>query len=120
MNSTMAPARHLHLDIELDRANQFHYHNHGQDGHRVILHRGDGITFTCCESFCVGFAGRSPLEGQKLASRQDSLVQSREWFVASRVRDDAPHGVYRYTVDVTRDGQVFQDSLELVIESAAG
>ena len=60
MSQTVAPAQHLHLDIELDPRKQFHYRIRGRDGHHVVLHRGDTITFTCDESLSIRFVKESP------------------------------------------------------------
>jgi hypothetical protein len=102
MNTTMAPpGRHVHLDFDMDREHQFHYRSQGEDGHRVVLHRGDSITFTGAGDFSIWFAERSPFESP--------VLHSRHSFITTRVRQDAPRGTYAYTVEVMRDGQVFAD-----------
>ena len=118
MNQTIAPARHVHLDIELTPETQFHYRSRGQDARRVVLHRGDAITFTCGDRFSVQFPGPSPFQEAALPAHQETMLQSHEWFVTSHVRESVPFGVYPYAVEVRRDARAFQDHPEIVIESS--
>ena len=102
MNTTMAPPeRHLHLDFDMDREHRFHYRSRGEDGRRVVLHRGDSITLTGAGDFSIWFTGRSPFESP--------VLHSRHSFITTRVRPDAPSGVYAYTVEVMQDDQMFTD-----------
>jgi len=119
MNSTAAPARHLHLDIELDRENRFHYHSQGRDGRRVSLHRGDHITFTCGEDFSIRFIKKSPFDQTRLHAHEEAILRSHEAFITSRVRDDAPDGEYPYVVEVTRDQELLRDSPAITVEDTA-
>jgi hypothetical protein len=45
--------RHIHLDLDVDPERVFHYRSRGGDGHRVVSHRGDTVTFTCNDDFSV-------------------------------------------------------------------
>lgn len=102
MNTTMAPPeRHLHVDFDVDPERFFHYRSQGGDGHRLVLHRGDSITFTCAGDFSIWFAERSPFESP--------VLHSRHSFITTRVRQDAPRGAYAYTVEVTQGDQVLTD-----------
>ena len=117
MNSTLAPGRHLHVDIELNPENRFQYGNRGQDGRRLVLQRGDAVTFTCSHSFCIRFATPSPLPETTLHSHQESLLHLQEWFITSQVRDDAPSGEFNYSVELAKAGQIFRDELQMVVVS---
>lgn len=86
--------RHIHLDLDVDPERLFHYRSRGGDGHRVVLHRGDTVTFTCNDDFSVRFTGASPFT--------TSVLYARHLFITSRVRDDAMEGAYPYTVEVVR------------------
>lgn len=119
MNTTMAPAeRHVHVDLDMDPEHQFHYRSQGRDGHRVVLHRGDSVTFTCAGEFSIWFANRSPFEATGLHSRHS--------FITTRVRADASYGAYAYTVEVMEGDELFTDpqagprgpaSPEIIIEA---
>jgi len=119
MNPTLTAARHLHLDIELNPENQFHYRIRGEDTHRVVLHRGDAITFTCADPFSIHFSGRPPFHEGTQHSHREAVLQAHEWFVTAHVREDAPFGIYPYAVEVTRDSHTLHDHPEIVIDSAA-
>ena len=86
--------RHIHLDLDVDAERVFHYRSRGADGHRVVLHRGDTVTFTCNDDFSVRFTGASPFT--------TSVLYARHLFITSRVRGDAVEGPYAYTVEVVR------------------
>ena len=94
-------ARHIHLDLDVDPERVFHYRSLGGDGHRVVLHRGDTVTFTCKDDFSVRFTGASPFIA--------SVLYARHLFITSRVRDDATAGAYPYTVEVVRGEQSVLD-----------
>ncbi len=102
MNSTMAPAgRHVHVDFDVDREHLFHYRSQGGDGHRVALHRGDSITFTCNEEFSIHFDGPTPFE--------ELALYSHHSFITAHVRPDALPGEYGYTVEVVKDDELVAD-----------
>lgn len=117
MNSTMIPTeQHAHLELDVDVQHKFHYRSRGRDGHRVVVHRGDTITFTCSDSFSIRFVRSSPFE--------ESMPHERKSLVAAHVRGDAPYGVYEYVLQVMKDGQLFTDpkggdtlSPQIVIET---
>ena len=72
MNSTSAPAgRHVHLDFDVDREHRFHYRSAGRDGHRIVLHHGDTITFTS------GMIFRLNSEKDRLSRREFSIPAMR-------------------------------------------
>lgn len=55
MSTTPASiGRHIHLDLDVDPERVFYYRSLGGDGHRVMLGRGDTVTFTCKQDFSVG------------------------------------------------------------------
>ena len=118
MSQPTAAGQHVHVDIELNPENQFHYRSRGLEARRIYLHRGDAVTFTCVDPFSIRFAGHSPFQETVLSSHQEGMVQSHEWFVTAHIRDDAPHGIFPYTVELKREVRVFQDHPEIVIESA--
>jgi len=118
MNPTMAPAQHLHLDIELDRKHRFHYRSQGRDGRRMVLHRGDTITFTCEDDFSIRFVKKSPLESARLQSHEETILQSHESYLTASVRDDAPYGESSYVLKVKHGGGLFEDSGTIAIEEA--
>jgi len=57
---------------------EFHYRSRGRDGHRILLHRGDTITFTCGDEFSIRFVRSSPFE--------ESMPQERKLLIAAHVR----------------------------------
>jgi len=121
MSTTSTPiGRHIHLDLDVDPERVFHYRSRGGDGHRVVLQRGDTVTFTCNDDFSVRFTGASPFTS--------SVLHARHLFITSRVRDDAPAGAYPYTVEVMRGEQSIADPVpsqpgavppEIIIEGIA-
>ena len=117
MNQTIAPARHVHLDLELTPEAQFQYRSRGQDARRTILHHGDAITFTCSDRFTLQFTGPSPFREAALPAHQETMLQSHEWFVTSHVRETVPPGRYPYTVEVIQGPRAFQDHPEIVVEN---
>lgn len=112
MNSILAPATHLHLDIELEPNQVFRYWSQGRDGRTIRLRRGDTLTVTCAEPFSIRFAQKSPFGARQLDCHRESMLHSREWFTTAVVRDDAPEGAYPYTVEATKAGRVFVDGSE--------
>ncbi len=120
MSTTPASiGRHIHLDLDVDPERVFHYRSLGGDGHRVVLHRGDTVTFTCKDDFAVRFSGASPFT--------TSVLYARHLFITSRVRDDAMAGAYPYTVEVARGEESMFDPVpgqpgaaapEIIVESA--
>jgi hypothetical protein len=112
MNSTLARPKHLHLDIELEPNKIFRYWSQGGDGRTIRLRRGDILTITCAEPFSILFPQKSPFGAGQLDSHRESMLRSREWFITAGVRDDAPDGVYPYTVEATKEGRVFVDGPE--------
>lgn len=108
MNTTIAPVdRHIHVDLDVDREHQFHYRSQGHDGHRVILHRGDSVTFTCADDFSVRFEGPSPFA--------EPVLYSRHSFLLAHVRTDAAFGSYRYVVEVVKEDGLVTDSGSAVV-----
>lgn len=102
MSQTMIPAeQHIHVDLDFDVQHKFHYRSRGRDGHRVVLHRGDAITFTCSDEFSIRFVASSPFEAPVPAEPRSLMV--------ARVRHDAPYGVYEYILEVRKAGQLFTD-----------
>lgn len=125
MNSTSAPAKHLHLDIEVEPNQAFRYWSEGGDGRVIRLRRGDTLAVTCAEPFSIQFSQKSPFGARHLDSHRESMLHSREWFLTAVVLDDAALGVYPYTVEATREGRVLVDGPEghrmvpeIIIESA--
>jgi len=113
MGTITTPAeRHVHLDLDVDRERHFHYRSQGHDGHRVILHRGDSVTFTCGDEFSIRFDDLSPFE--------DPVLHSRHCFLTAHVKSDALPREYEYTVEVEKGDDVIVDSdagPEIVIEA---
>lgn len=102
MNPTMIlTEQHVHLDLDLDVEHQFHYRSRVRDGHRVVLHRGDAITFTCGDEFSIRFVGSSPFE--------EAVPGSHRLLLTFHVRSDAPYGAYRYVLELMKNGESFTD-----------
>lgn len=102
MNTTTTPTeRHVHVDLDMDWEYKFHYRTEGRDGHRVILHRGDTITFTCSDECSIRFVGPSPF--------RETILYSRHSFITAHVRPEAPDGFYEYTLEVVKDDEIFTD-----------
>jgi hypothetical protein len=102
MNTAPAAAeQHVHVDLDLDPEHKFHYRSQGRDGHRVVLHHGDSVTFTGSGEFSIWFPDRSPFEAAGLHSRHS--------FITARVRANASCGAYAYTVEVMEGDRLFTD-----------
>lgn len=112
MNSTLAPPKHLHLDIELEPTHAFRYWSQGGDGRSIRLQPGDTLTVTCAEPFSIRFSQKSPFGSRQLDAHRESMLHSHEWFVTAGVREDAPTGVYAYRVEATKEGRLFVDGAE--------
>lgn len=112
MNSMLAPAKHLHLDIELEPNEIFRYWSQGRDGRTIRLHPGDILTLTCAEAFSIQFPEKSPFSARRIDSHRESMLHSSEWFMTAGVRDDAADGVYPYIVETIKEGRVFVDGPE--------
>lgn len=99
---TMAPTeRHIHVDLDVDREHHFHYRTQGREGRRVVLHRGDIVTFTCNDDFMIEFVGPSPFE--------EAVLHSRHACITAHVRPDAPCAPYHYAVEVERENELVTD-----------
>ena len=114
MNPTMHPVKttpqHVHLDIELDPQNRFHYHSQDREGHRLVLHRGDTLTLSHPDRFSIHFANRSPFDALNLESHPETLLRSGESFITACVRNNADYVKYQYTVKVSRRDRTFEDT----------
>ena len=102
MNPIMIPtAQHVHVDLDLDTQQTFHYRSRGQDARRLVLHRSDSVTFTCSDTFSLRFIRWSPLE--------EPIPGDQRPFVTAKIRSDAAYGIYEYSVRILKQGQLFTD-----------
>jgi hypothetical protein len=102
MTTTIAPVeQHIHVDLDVDRERKFHYRSLGHDGHAVVLHRRDTVTFTCNGEFSIRFDGPTPF--------QEPVLYSRHCFITAHVRTDAPVGAYEYTVEIVKGDELVAD-----------
>jgi hypothetical protein len=118
MNQIMIPTeQHVHVDLDLDAQQMLHYRSRGEDARRLVLHRGDTVTFSCSDLFSLRFIRWSPVEGL--------IPGDQRPLVTAKVKGDAAYGIYEYAVRILKQGQLFTDPVsdrrdapQLIIQAA--